>query len=207
MRGGARAHLGAVATARASPGANANVPRMTYAQGRVVFGDLLRRWFLAVKKTFRYPGVFTNPSSVPRAPGLSSPFVFPADAMSHAACVFVSVGASSLRPRLRWNRNTNRGHRVVVARSKNATSDESPSTSGVSRRVGMTSLLVSAATALGVSSEIATPPTAVAFGGEIGLSDLSYETTTCPANQVRPWLGLSQIPPPRFCRSFSTAGK
>ena len=141
-------------------------------------------WSIREKILIGYPAVSQEDSATVRRTWSDSP----PDTMSHAVCSSVSI-TTTCRSSNAGKRNTKRRSAVVVKSSKRTNGDTSDDNNDVPthsrRRVGLASCIVSvmaASTASGVS----TPLPADAFGGEIGLSDLSYTETKCPPNQYVP---------------------
>lgn len=109
--------------------------------------------------------------------------------LAHVACSPALLTHQSLRRAKGPARLDRRDCRCVSARviARNATSADAskePTSRAPTRRVALSSALALAAS-LGASG-VAAPRDAAAFGGEIGLSDVSYEPSPCPPNQYLP---------------------
>ena len=108
---------------------------------------------------------------------------------THVACSPALFAHQSLRRAKGPARLDRRDCRCVSARAdaRNATSADASRESASrapTRRVALSSALALAAS-LG-ASDVAAPRDAAAFGGEIGLSDVSYEPGPCLPNQYLP---------------------
>ena len=115
--------------------------------------------------------------------------VSPVTMPTHVACSPALSAHQTLR---RAKGPARRDRRCVSARAiaRNATSADDASGEAASRSFAPTRrVALSSALALAVSfraSGIGAPPDAAAFGGEIALSDVSYEPSPCPPNQYVP---------------------
>jgi len=106
---------------------------------------------------------------------------------THVACSPALNAHQSLRRAkgpARRDRRARRDYRCIARNATSADVSSEPASRAPTRRVALSSALALAAS-LGASGAAA-PRDAAAFGGEIGLSDVSYAPSPCPPNQYLP---------------------